>query len=455
LNPTFHIETLGCRVNQYDEELLRREFLMRGFSEVAFQDRADVYVINTCTVTHVADKKSRQLIRRALRANPQGRVIATGCAVGNKHALANDVPQRVIQVSNKQKERLVDLVRGELPPHHERDERLARSGQARARALLKVQDGCNQFCTFCIVPFVRGRARSKAPEAVLQEARDLVAAGYAELVVTGVHVGSYGRDLETAGWDLGRLMGALADESGARRIRLSSIEPADFPRSVLDRMDGAVCRHLHLALQHASNRVLHRMRRGYTIEFYDSIARDFLGRHADGALTADVLVGFPGEDEADFEQLCDYLQATPFAHLHVFPYSTRPGTAAARYPEQVEDGVLRERMERVLAIGRRHEQAFRERFVGRRVDVLVEAPGRGTTDNYLSVRFDGDAEVGTIVSVEVLSPSLDGVLARLPGPTKRTSEHAMEYASPPAPDVAPRIQRPSVSQVIRESATSD
>ncbi|MBM3465805.1 MAG: tRNA (N(6)-L-threonylcarbamoyladenosine(37)-C(2))-methylthiotransferase MtaB [Armatimonadetes bacterium] len=411
--PSFHIETLGCRVNQYDEEMLRREFLRRGFSEVAFEEAADVYVINTCTVTQVADKKSRQLIRRALRANPQGRVIATGCAVGNKHALSR-IPERVIQVSNREKERLLDVVRAELPPHHAVDEAPGSAAQARARALLKVQDGCNQFCTFCIVPFVRGRARSKAPEAVLAEARELVAAGYREIVVTGVHVGSYGRDLGDEEWSLGRLLLVLAERSGAARVRLSSIEPADFPREILPRLSDGICRHLHLALQHASDRVLERMRRGYTIAQYDAIVEEYLARYPEGALTADILVGFPGEDEADFSVLCEYLERRPFAHLHVFPYSTRPGTAAARYPEQPPAHVLNARMDAVLAIAKRKSRAFRERFVGSTVEVLVEecngSVARGTTDNYLTVEIAGAATVGALVQVHLAAVSEDGLI---------------------------------------------
>jgi len=418
-SPTFHIETLGCRVNQYDEELIRRDFTRWGFDEVALDARADVYVINTCTVTHVADRKSRQLIRRALRANPEARVIATGCAVGNRHALGGKLPERVIQVSNREKERLVDVVRARLPEHHARDE-AAPAGQARARALLKVQDGCNQFCTFCIVPFVRGRARSKAPEAALEEARALVAAGYREIVVTGVHVGSYGRDLpvDQGAWTLGRLLGVLADRSGASRVRLSSIEPADFPLEVLDMMGGtrAVCRHLHLALQHASDRILERMRRGYTIAQYDAIVERYLERFPDGALTADILVGFPGEDEADFEALRAYLESRPFAHLHVFPYSVRPGTAAARLPDRVPEDVLQDRMATVLEIGRRSSEAFRLRFVGRVVDVLVEeivdGQASGTTDNYLPVRFPADAGVGGLVRVEVTGLAAEGLVGR-------------------------------------------
>jgi threonylcarbamoyladenosine tRNA methylthiotransferase MtaB len=406
--PTFHIQTLGCRVNQYDEEIMRRDFLRRGFREVAFEAAADVYVINTCTVTHVADRKSRQLIRRALRSHPESRVIATGCAVGNKHALAR-LPARVIMVSNQHKERLVEVVRAELPPHHERDEQAADTRQRHARALLKVQDGCNQFCTFCIVPFVRGRARSKPPLEVLREARALVAEGYAELVITGVHVGSYGRDLHLdEPWSLGSLLRLLSRQSGAARLRLSSVEPADFPLDLLDTMaeSDTMCRHLHLALQHASDRVLERMRRGYDLAHYDSIVRQYLRRFPHGALGADILVGFPGETEQDFDALLAYVESTPFAHLHVFPYSARPGTAASKYPDAIPESVIAERMQRLLVVAERQARAFRERGVGQTVKVLVERVDHGeacgTSDNYLNVRFLSQRAVrGDLVKVRI------------------------------------------------------
>ncbi len=448
--PTFHIETLGCRVNQYDEEMLRREFSSQGFREVAFEEHPDVHVINTCTVTSVADKKSRQLIRRALRANPHARVIATGCAVGNRAALGGDLSGRVITVSNRQKDRLIDVVCATFPDHHARDESSIKEGstQHRARALLKVQDGCNQFCTFCIVPFVRGRARSKPPNEVLTEARALVAAGFAEIVVTGVHVGWYGRDLDENGcivdratpsdgpaptgttfpWHLGRLMRLLAEQSGAPRLRLSSIEPADFPPDLLDTMVelGNICPHLHLALQHASDTILDRMHRGYTLAHHDALVDAFLSRFPDGALTADILVGFPGETDADFAILERYLQSRPYAHLHVFPYSKRPGTQASRLPDPVDAALLAHRMERVLSIGREAENSFRRRFVGRRVSVLVEeASGgtcRGTSDNYLGLTFDGPNDLlGRIVTVRATAVTPSGLSAVL-----EDSQHNLE-----------------------------
>ena len=415
--PLFHIVTLGCRVNQYDEDRLRAEFRGRGFREVDLGGSPDVVVVNTCTVTHVADKKSRQLIRRALRENPQARVIATGCAVGNRHALAR-IPERVIQVANRDKERLVDLVRAEIPEHHQVASPGAGSVSFRARALLKVQDGCDQFCSFCIVPFVRGRSRSRPVDEVMAEARALVGAGLRELVVTGVHVGAYGRDLEPP-LGLGFLMRRLAEESGAERVRLSSIEPADFPMDLLDTMErtAVVCPHLHLALQHASDRVLERMRRGYTRAHCEGIVSDFFRRFPDGALTADILVGFPGEEDEDFDALCRLVEEIDFAHLHVFPYSPRPGTAASRYPGRLSPEVMERRMIRILDLGRRKEEAFRQRFVGRTVSVLVEATSdgwhKGTTDNYLSVRFeDAGTPVGDVRSVLVEAVLADGLQGR-------------------------------------------
>lgn len=411
---TFHLVTLGCRVNQYEEERLRAELLGRGFHEVELDGSPDIVVVNTCTVTHVADKKSRQVIRRALRSNPRSRVIATGCAVGNRHALSR-LSERVIQVANRDKERLVDLIRAEPPDHHQPAPGPEGSGRHRARALLKIQDGCDQFCTFCIVPFVRGRSRSRGADEVLAEAAGLVRAGFREIVVTGVHLGAYGRDLEGTP-TLGGLMRRLAEESGAERVRLSSIEPADFPFDLLETMERTpvVCPHLHLALQHGSDRVLQRMRRGYTREHCERIVAEFLRRFPDGAVTADILVGFPGEDEEDFEALHGFLESLDLAHLHVFPYSPRPGTAASRYPDRVPPALMEARMERILTLGRAKEEHFRQRFIGRTVRVLVETTAdgwhKGTTENYLSVRFgDVGAQVGEIRPVLVEALASEGL----------------------------------------------
>ncbi|HEY3997455.1 MAG TPA: tRNA (N(6)-L-threonylcarbamoyladenosine(37)-C(2))-methylthiotransferase MtaB [Candidatus Xenobia bacterium] len=392
----FAIHTLGCKVNQYDEERMRRELLRAGLEETPFTDTADLYVINTCTVTSVADRKSRQMIRRAMRANPKARVVATGCAVSHKRGLSLD--NRVLRIPNREKRRLLEYLRDDLPAHHHVE---VPSTQARTRALLRVQDGCNQFCTFCIVPFVRGRSVSVPPETLMNEAFQLVAAGYQEIVLTGVQLGGYGK---ADGWSLGVLLDRLAGQFPTVRFRLSSIEPGEFTWDIFDAMAeyANICPHLHLALQHASDSVLERMRRGYTRADYDRLVERFLGDHPDGALTADILVGFPGETEDDFQQLVAYLERQPFAQLHVFPYSNRPGTAAVRFDGQVPEPEKRARTDAVLAVAQRKIRAFRKRFVGRTMEVLVEDGQHGMTANYLPVRVAAPANVRVQVSLHAL-----------------------------------------------------
>ncbi|MHB2019886.1 MAG: tRNA (N(6)-L-threonylcarbamoyladenosine(37)-C(2))-methylthiotransferase MtaB [Candidatus Xenobia bacterium] len=392
----FAIHTLGCKVNQFDEERMRRQLIAAGLEETDFETPSDLFIINTCTVTHVADKKSRQMIRRAMRTNPHARIVATGCAVSHKRGIATE--PRILRIPNKQKHRLLELLGHELPDHHEQPP----VAQARTRALLRVQDGCDQFCTFCIVPFVRGRSRSTPPEEVMGQALELVTGGYREIVLTGVQLGGYGK---AEGYTLGQLLDRLAERFPETRFRLSSIEPGEFTPDIFDAMarHPNICHHLHLALQHASDPVLERMRRGYTRADYDVLARRFLSEFPDGALTADILVGFPGETADDFQTLLDYLQATPFYRLHVFPHSHRPGTAAVRLPDQVPEALKRERSDAVLALNRLQVAGFEQRAVGRVVECIVEESTEPTamTGNYLTVHLDRVAPVGTRLQVRI------------------------------------------------------
>jgi len=411
--PTFSIQTLGCRVNQADSEQLRQILLGAGFDEVGPGEVADCAIVNTCTVTGEADRKSRQFLRRATRQ--AGTVVATGCAVTRRGGV-QDLPAAVLRLPPDSRENLLDLLGAKGCPGAEAEPQRFR--QARSRALLKVQEGCDEFCSFCIVPYVRGRSRSRAIPELLARARGLEAAGYREIVLTGVHLSLWGRDLPGQ-TDLADLLDALVEGTRHVRYRLSSIEPMHFPTRILDRMAGGpqrVCPHLHLALQHASDPVLQRMRRNYTLEDYDGLARRFLAGVPGAVLTSDILVGFPGETEADFLALVAYLRTVPFLHLHVFPYSPRRGTAAALFPDQVAEAEKRRRAEAVIHLGRRLGRVCRRGFRGQVRPVLVErvgpGPGQvtGTSDNFLPVVLPGGAElVGRIVPAR-LGPETPGGL---------------------------------------------
>jgi len=415
--PTFSIQTLGCRANQADSEQLRQILLGAGFLEVPFGTPADCAIVNTCTVTGEADRKSRQTLRRASRQ--AGTVVATGCGVTRRGGL-QALPGAVLKLPPESREKLLELLGASGCPGGAALRRGLQAG--RSRALLKVQEGCDHFCSYCIVPYVRGRSRSTPAGTLVEEARRLEEAGHREIVLTGIHLAVWGRDLPGRP-DLADLLDRLLEGTRGVRFRLSSIEPMSFPHRILDRMarfPDRVCPHLHLALQHASDAILKRMRRDYTWAEYDMLAREFLGSIPGACLTTDVLVGFPGETQADLEVLTGCLRTLPFLHLHVFAYSPRKGTAAAHHPDQVPETVKRLRSEQVIRLGERLARVVRRSFRGAVRPVLVErAADRagewlGMADNFLPVRFPGPpALLGRIVPVR-LAREEDGLLHGLP-----------------------------------------
>ncbi|MEW6278427.1 MAG: MiaB/RimO family radical SAM methylthiotransferase [Candidatus Eremiobacterota bacterium] len=404
--PSFAIHTLGCRANQADSERLREILLGAGFEEVDFTQPADVRVVNTCTVTSEADRKSIQLIRRGMRHG--GRVVATGCAVAARGGLIKGerLPSAVLRLEPGRSDELLGLLGVQSCPNTRLVD--GEVAQRRTRALLKVQDGCDQFCTFCIVPYVRGRSRSFPVETLCEQARAMERSGYREIVLTGIHLAVWGRELEPA-QDLSSLLRRLLDATVEVRFRLSSIEPDCFPRDLFGLMKDSprrVCPHLHLALQHASDRVLARMRRDYDLAHYRSLVEQFTREVPGACLTSDLMVGFPGETEEDFGILMDTVRRTPFFRLHIFPYSPRPGTAAARFPDQVPPEVRLSRRDRLLRLAEAKRVEFMRSCRGQERVVLVEgegpAPGTmtGLTDNYLPVVLPG-------------GPPLQGRLARV------------------------------------------
>ncbi|MGE0488292.1 MAG: tRNA (N(6)-L-threonylcarbamoyladenosine(37)-C(2))-methylthiotransferase MtaB [Vulcanimicrobiota bacterium] len=390
-NPTFAIHTLGCRANQAESERMRDILVSAGFAEVAFGQPADCQVVNTCTVTREADRKSRQMIRRALRLSPT--VVATGCAVADRGGVKN-LPGTALRLPPERTEELLSLLGAERCPATELVERETLA--TRTRALLKVQDGCDQFCSFCIVPYVRGRSRSRPVAEVVEEARRLEQQGYQEIVLTGIHLSIWGHDLEGAP-DLADLVEAILTATERPRIRLSSVEPDRFPARIFELMtqaSGRLCPHLHLVLQHASDVVLERMRRGYTLAHYRGLVDEFFQRVPDACLTTDLMVGFPGETDQDFACLMDYVRQTPFYRVHVFPYSLRPGTTASKFSDQVEPAVKNHRRDRLLRLVEKKRVEFLRANYGRTARVLVETverPGwvKGVSHNYLNVAFRG------------------------------------------------------------------
>jgi threonylcarbamoyladenosine tRNA methylthiotransferase MtaB len=412
--PTVAFTTLGCRLNQADTQELQGALEARGFRTLASPEGADVVIVNTCTVTSRADCSDRQAIRRASRVNPAARIVVTGCWAQTSPGAAAGVPGVDLVVGNGDKHRLPDLVTrlldaprraGDTPEVHVHEPAAPGSLPAappgrvpgRSRALLKVQDGCQHRCAFCVVPLARGASRSRPPAAVLEQARGLVAEGRPELVVTGVDLGHYGADLVPR-TTLAALLGALTAVPGLSWIRMSSLLPAYFTADLLDVVTTSprIAPHLHVPLQSGSDRVLRRMRRPYTVGMYRRTVDRLQSAIPRLGLGADVIVGFPGETDADFEETMALVEALPLTYLHVFPYSGRTGTEAGRLDGQLPAPVVTDRGRRLRALGRAKNLTFRRGLVGRAEDALVletrdRASGRlvGLTGNYVEVQFEG------------------------------------------------------------------
>jgi len=428
------IATLGCKVNQYDSAVIRERLQSERHSFVPFEEGADLYIINTCTVTDRADWEGRKLVRRAKKLNPVARVLVTGCyaQVSPREVAAVTGVDYVVGLN-----RLDELVRfvGQPDPPaargpeisvgrpaEERGVRVvgARGLPERTRAFLKVEEGCNYSCTYCIIPIARGRSRSVSEDEVLSQVQLLAEEGFKELVLTGIHLGSYGHDLAPRS-DLTRLLRRIAGSGLIPRLRLSSLDPREVTEPLLQLMahSAVLCPHLHVCLQAGEDGTLKRMRRNYSTGYY----ADLMGRVRellpDAALGSDIIVGFPGESDGDFERSLEFLRRLPLTYFHVFPYSPRKGTLAAGLPGQVPAAVRKQRAQGVRELGARKRQAFHRRFMGRRVPVLVEQAMeqgqglyKGYSRNYLPVLFSGRA-ADVNQEVDVVLEGVEG--ARLRG----------------------------------------
>ncbi|HZP36812.1 MAG TPA: tRNA (N(6)-L-threonylcarbamoyladenosine(37)-C(2))-methylthiotransferase MtaB [Methylomirabilota bacterium] len=431
---TVSLATLGCRLNQVESQEIGALLESRGFQVVPPGRPARVHVVNTCTVTGRADFSDRQAIRRITRADPDAFVVVTGCWAQTDADRAAALPGVDLVVGNREKYRLPELldslVKRARPTVAVGDIREAREvpiappvrPAGRSRAFVKIQDGCQHRCAFCIVPAARGQSRSQEPKVVLDRVRALAEAGYPDITLTGVDIGHYGADLYPR-TTLAALLRELARVDGLRWLRLSSVLPSYFTPELFDAVTTlpAMAPHLHLPLQSGSDRVLRLMRRPYHTGMYRALVERLGAAIPDLGLGADVIVGHPGETEADFEATMALIRALPFSYLHVFAYSDRAGTEAARRPGHVPAAVIRARGERLRALGREKSAAFRRRLVGRAREVLV-LEGRerrtglraGLTPNYVEVQFEGREEPGRrIATVEITAVEGDRTLGRL------------------------------------------
>ena len=383
----YAVVTFGCRVNQSDSLIIEDGLRSRG-ALAASPEEADIVVVNTCSVTASADQAARQTIRRIARLNPEVRVIVTGCYATRQPAEVSALPNVVRVVGNDAKDDVVASMfgDGDGPCGHS----LAPGVAGRTALTLRVQTGCDEACSYCIIPRTRGTGRSRPLSAVLDDVRRAVDAGYKEIAITGVHLGSYGRDLDD-GSSLSRLVAALGDWNGDVLFRISSLEPMDCTPEIVDMVAGSarLAPHFHLPLQHGCEEMLRAMRRPYTPAFYRGLIERVRTALPDAAIGSDIIVGFPGENDAHFEELRAMLEALPLTHLHVFPYSDRPGTEASRMLPKVDGRVIRERGRVVREIGERMSHRFKASQQGRRLRGLTVDDGQSVvTGNFLKLRLN-------------------------------------------------------------------
>ncbi|PTJ52067.1 tRNA (N(6)-L-threonylcarbamoyladenosine(37)-C(2))-methylthiotransferase MtaB [Mammaliicoccus sciuri] len=420
---TVAFHTLGCKVNHYETEAIWQLFKENDYERVDFETNADVFIINTCTVTNTGDKKSRQVIRRAIRKNPDAVVCVTGCYAQTSPAEIMAIPGVDIVVGTQDRHKLISYIEdykqsrqpingvGNIMKNRKYEELEVPYFTDRTRASLKIQEGCNNFCTFCIIPWARGLMRSRDPEQVVSQATTLVNSGYKEIVLTGIHTGGYGEDLKD--YNLAQLLKDLEQVENLERIRISSIEASQLTDEVIDVIDKStkVVRHLHIPLQSGSDTVLKRMRRKYTMAHFSERLQKLHKALPGLAVTSDVIVGFPAETEEEFQETYDFIVKHQFSELHVFPYSMRTGTPAARMTDQIDEEVKNERVHRLIELSNQLAKDYASKFDQTVLEVIPEEKGStdgklvGYADNYMKIEFEGDESlIGELVKVKVITP---------------------------------------------------
>lgn len=407
MKKTIGMFTLGCKVNQYETEAIKEIFMNNQYEVVPFEEYADVYLINTCTVTHMSDKKSRQMIRRAKKTNPKSIVVVVGCYAQAAKEEIEQIQEVDLIVGTNKRSQLVELVEeyattrvavslvDDIMEVREFEELEITNMDERTRAYLKIQEGCNNYCSYCIIPYVRGNIRSRKPNNVLEEVVRLANEGFKEIVLTGIHVASYGKDLKDT--NLLDIIHKVHEIKGIERIRLGSIEPVVVTEGFINTVSklSKVCHHFHLSLQSGSDSVLKRMKRKYTTTQYRESV-ELLRKHLpDVAFTTDIIVGFPGESEEEFNQTLDFVKEIGFSAIHVFPYSPRKGTPAATMEAQVPSQIKAERASKLIKVAKELQHEFLSQYLNKNVNVLLENNYKediyeGHTSNYIKVRVACD-----------------------------------------------------------------
>lgn len=429
------LHTLGCKVNQYETEALKKIVLDKGYSLVDFKEKADLYIINTCAVTSLSASKSRQMIRKALKQNPEAKMVVVGCYAQASPQEITEIEGVDLILGTQEKARLGEFLDELASPHWEKKTLVGDIGQAkefnhlatgdhqeRTRAFIKIQEGCEQFCSYCLIPYMRGPIRSRDPKEVLEEVERLVKEGFLEIVLIGIHLGVYGKeDLEGKG-NLAGLLKKVIRVEGLARVRLGSLEPTDIDDDLLEILsqEEKICPHFHIPLQSGDDGILKAMNRGYDTHFYGQLVAKIRKKIPKAAISTDLMVGFPGEGEKEFANILNFVEKMAFSRIHVFPYSKRPGTPAANFPNQVAKKVKEERSEKIRQLAENSALEYQKQFIGQTLEVLVEEEKKGIleglTPHYLRTFFPGEeSSIEKIVSVEITGLKEDGLLAQRKG----------------------------------------
>jgi len=423
--------TLGCRVNSYESEAMAEKFIKEGYEVVSFDEFSDVYVINTCTVTNMGDKKSRQMIGRARRHNPEAIIAVVGCysqiasdeiaqIEGVDVVLGSRNKGDIVYWVNRAREESKQVVEDKDVLKNNKFEQLAiNEYQDKTRAFLKIQDGCNRFCSYCLIPFARGGVCSKEPEEILKEVKELSKNGFKEIILSGVHTASYGVDLE-GNWDLVKILEEINKIEGIERIRIGSIDPTFFTEGVIERICNLekMCPHFHLSLQSGCDATIRRMNRKYTAQEYKDVVENLRKYMKDVSITTDIIVGFPGESNVEFEATYEFLKGIKLSKMHIFKYSKRTGTKAAEMPFQVDGLIKEERSKKLIELNNALEVEFMEKFIGREMRVLYEEAisGKentyvGYTENYIKVITESDENLeGKIVPTKLAAVKQENMI---------------------------------------------
>ena len=423
--------TLGCKVNQYESNAMAQKFLDAGYEICNMEEKPDIAIVNTCTVTNIADRKSRQILRKVKEENKEAVVVAVGCYVQVAKEKVDQMEEIDIALGNVEKKDIVQIVENYIENHNknvqiidvnqekEFDEMGLTTYTEKTRATIKIQDGCNQFCTYCIIPYARGRVRSRNKQNVIEEVTKIAKSGIKEIVLTGIHIASYGKDFEE-NYRLIDLLEDLNKIEGIQRIRLGSLEPTIITEDFTKRLSKLekICNQFHLSLQSGCDETLKRMNRKYTCKDFEKVTKILRSYFKDANLTTDIIVGFPGETEEEFNATYEFLKKIKFYKMHVFKYSPREGTVAAKMPNQIDGKIKEQRSQKLIELSNSNQSEYNKNYLGRPLQVLFEEKSNrmwtGYTANYIKVHVKSDEDLENkilgVMPEKILEQGLFGTL---------------------------------------------